>query len=376
MNAALPDVPFLLVDDREENLIALEALLRRPGLLVLKARSGTEALEVLLAHDVALALVDVQMPDMDGFDLAELMRGAERTRHVPIIFVTASGSEAQRTFQGYEAGAVDFLHKPIDPIVLRHKTNTFFELHRQKQLVAAQLAERVALAHELEQTLRLNELFIAAVGHDLRNPLAAIVNGIGLLDRQVGDAEPSARRVLTRMRSSSRRMTSMIDQLLDLARIRLAGGVPIERAKMDLRDVVERVRAELLTVHPTRAIDVHTRGDATGNWDAERIAQALSNLISNALVHGAPGEPVRVNLDASPDAVSVSVQNRGVIDGAVRAELFDPFRRGRRAQGRGEGLGLGLFIVSEIIRAHGASIDVTSTEEDGTAFRFSLSRAA
>src|SRR4051812_19602618 len=111
-------VKFLIVDDIEENLVALEALLRREGLEILRARSGDEALELLLVHDVALALLDVQMPDMDGFALAELMRGAQRTRHVPIIFVTAAPQEQHREFRGYDAGAVDFLFKPIDPRIL------------------------------------------------------------------------------------------------------------------------------------------------------------------------------------------------------------------------------------------------------------------
>ena len=111
-------VKFLLVDDVEENLLALEGLLRRDGLELLKARSGPEALELLLVHDVALALLDVQMPVMDGFELAELMRGTERTRRIPIIFVTAGGIDSQRLFRGYETGAVDFLFKPIEPHIL------------------------------------------------------------------------------------------------------------------------------------------------------------------------------------------------------------------------------------------------------------------
>src|SRR5689334_7122182 len=105
---------ILLVDDIPDNLVVLEALLRRDGLSILQARSGSEALELLLTHDVCLALLDVQMPEMDGFELAELMRGAERTKHVPIIFVTAGGRDPQRVFKGYETGAVDFLFKPID----------------------------------------------------------------------------------------------------------------------------------------------------------------------------------------------------------------------------------------------------------------------
>src|ERR1700749_3896747 len=142
MNKPRPPVKFLLVDDLDENLLVLEALLRREDLELYKARTGREALELALAHEFALALIDVQMPEMDGFELAELMRGTERTRHVPIIFVTAGAREAQRVFRGYEVGAVDFLFKPIDPILLGHKVTTFVDLHRQR-------LERDVLADEL-----------------------------------------------------------------------------------------------------------------------------------------------------------------------------------------------------------------------------------
>ena len=133
-----PAVTVLLVDDLQDNLLALEGLLRRDGLTCLKARSGEEALELLLNHEVALALLDVQMPGMDGFQLAEFMRGSERTRHVPIIFVTAGSVDDQRRFRGYEAGAVDFIRKPIEPDVLRTKAEVFFNLHRQRHQLEAQ----------------------------------------------------------------------------------------------------------------------------------------------------------------------------------------------------------------------------------------------
>lgn len=154
-------VKFLLVDDREENLLALEAVLRREGLGLLKARSGMEALELLLVHEVALAILDVQMPEMDGFELAELMRGTERTRGVPIIFLTAGGMDEQRRFRGYEAGGVDFLFKPFDAHVLRSKAEVFFELYRQRREVVQQRDDLRAAAEEnarlLEQTRRIAE---------------------------------------------------------------------------------------------------------------------------------------------------------------------------------------------------------------------------
>lgn len=146
--ADFPKIKFLLVDDLAENLLVLEALLRRDDLEILSARSGTEALELLLVHDFALAFIDVQMPGMDGFELAELMRGTERSKHIPIIFVTAGSREQARVFRGYESGAVDFIFKPLDPDTLRHKANTFFDLYRQKQLLADQL-ERIQASENL-----------------------------------------------------------------------------------------------------------------------------------------------------------------------------------------------------------------------------------
>src|SRR5262249_33264041 len=135
-------VKCLLVDDLEDNLMALSALLRRDDVELLEARSGPEALELLLVHDVALALVDVPMPARDGVELAERRGGGGRTRHVPIIFITAGAHDQHRLFKGYETGAVDFLYKPIDPHILRNKADVFFQLHRQRQQLAHELRER------------------------------------------------------------------------------------------------------------------------------------------------------------------------------------------------------------------------------------------
>src|SRR6201994_1422067 len=164
--SVLPPVKCLLVDDLEENLLALAALLQRDDIELLTARSGAEALEQLLAHDVALAFLDVQMPDMDGFELAELMRGSERTRHIPPVFVTAGAREKPRLCKGYESGAVDFIYKPIEPHILKNKADVFFELYRQRQLLSVELRDRT-------ETLRLNEMFSALLAHDLRSPLSA-----------------------------------------------------------------------------------------------------------------------------------------------------------------------------------------------------------
>lgn len=136
-DADLPPVKFLLVDDLEDNLLAMEAFLARDGLQIFSARSGFEALELMLVHDFALAMLDIHMPEMDGFELAELMRGNERTKKIPIIFVTAGTRDQHRTFSGYERGAVDFIYKPVEPYILRYKAETFFDLARSRQKIIA-----------------------------------------------------------------------------------------------------------------------------------------------------------------------------------------------------------------------------------------------
>ncbi len=160
-------VKVLLVDDLEENLISLEALLRRDGLVLLKARSGDEALELLLRHEVALALVDVQMPGLNGFEVAELMRGNERTRLIPIIFVTAGAADSQRRFKGYETGAVDFIQKPIEADIIRSKVDVFFELFRQRQQLASQRDELEVQALALKEAGRRKDEFLLTLTHDL-----------------------------------------------------------------------------------------------------------------------------------------------------------------------------------------------------------------
>src|SRR5579862_5605954 len=272
-----PTVKCLLVDDREENLFALSALLTRDDVELLKARSGSEALELLLLHDVALAFLDVQMPEMDGFELAELMRGSERTRHVPLIFITAGPRDQHRMFKGYEAGAVDFLFKPIEPHILQNKADVFFQLHRHKQQLAQELREKT-------ETLRLNEMLTAVLSHDLRSPLNAVLTSALLIQRRSTDqpVKDTAARIL----SSGKRMSRMIEDMLDMARARLAGGIPLKREPADLGALVDRVVGEIQATYPERRIRVNKVGNLSGDWDGERLAQVASNLLGNALQHG------------------------------------------------------------------------------------------
>lgn len=366
----MPEAPgpisCLLVDDLDENLLVLAALLEPLQVEILTARSGAEALDVLLSHDVALVLLDVHMPEMDGFELAELMRGAERTRHIPLIFVTAAGREAHRLFKGYDLGAVDFLYKPIDAHVLLSKARVFFELHRQKQLLARQLRERT-------ETLRLNETFAAMLGHDLRSPLDFILTASHLLERIADDPE-AVRRTAHQMRTSGMRMSRMIADMLDLARGRLGGGISIQLQPLDLAALVRRVVVECQAVQPETPIRVDTAGVLTCDGDPERLAQVVSNLVGNALQHGVAGQPVSLRLDGTAPAIVVlTVENAGEVAAEALPRLFEAFARGP-GRSHDAGLGLGLYITQQIAQAHGGAVTVRS-ERGTTAMQVTLPRS-
>jgi len=361
-------IKCLIVDDVPQNLVALEALLRRDGIEFLKAHSGFEALELLLQHsDVALALLDVQMPEMNGFELAELIRGNERTRHIPLIFMTAGSREPNWQFKGYETGAVDFLFKPVDPDILVTKANVFFELHRRKQQLAQQLQERT-------EALRINEMFMAVLSHDLRTPLQVIKTIATVLKRQPDT--PKTPDYAERLLGSCQQMSRMIEDLLDVTRIRQAGGLRLAPEAMDLHALCERAVRDLQNRFPERAIEYRCEGEGRGHWDGERLEQVLGNLLGNAVQHGDPGHPVRITLNGAQSAcVVLAIVNHGQIPPELLSELFSPFGGAERRTGQAQGLGLGLYIVRQIVLAHGGDIEV-KPEKGQVGFLVTLPRRA
>lgn len=354
---------ILLVDDIEQNLVALQALLERPGIELLFANSGAQALELLLANPVALALLDVQMPGMDGFELAELMRGSPRTRHVPIIFLTATDRNAMRTFRGYDAGAVDFLYKPFDPHILRSKVEIFVRLYEGQR----QLAEQ---NESLQKALRTTEMFVAVLGHDLRNPLSAMMN-LGHVVARAGESERT-RSLGARICESGERMSRLVDHMLDLAAMR-AGTMVLAPTPLDIRVVCESVIKEIEAGQPQGRIEFTCEGETQGIWDADRLQQVFSNLIGNALQHGT-GHAIQVIVSGSAQQVSVRIRNEGSMSPQAAARLFQPFERGE-GRGSAHGLGLGLYIAHELVRLHGGTLRMRS-EDGSTEFEMNLPRTA
>lgn len=355
-------VSFLLVDDLEENLLPLEALLRREGLSLLKARSGDEALELLLTHDVALALIDVQMPGLDGFELAELMRGNERTRRIPIIFLTAGTADWQRRFRGYEAGAVDFMYKPVEPDVLRSKADVFFELYRQRQQIAAQRDELQAHTEALKAADRRKDEFIATLAHELRNPLAPIRHGLDILRRRP-DGEDSAT-IRDMMDRQLIHLVRLIDDLLDVSRV-TQGKIVLRKEKVQVADVVlaavEACRHLLDSAHHSFAVEVAS-DPIWLDADLTRLAQVIGNLLNNAAKYTPEGGQIRLDVRADGDDAVITVSDNGIgIEPEMQAEVFQLFAqvdsRSDRARG---GLGIGLALVKQLVTMHGGTVKADS----------------
>ncbi len=370
-------VTFLLVDDLPENLLSLEALLRRDGLLLLKARSGDEALELLLQHDVALALIDVQMPGLSGFELAELMRGNERTRRIPIIFVTAGSHSAERRFQGYEAGAVDFIQKPIEPDILRSKTEVFFEIYRQRQMIAEQRDALAAQAQTLQHADRKKDEFLAILAHELRNPLAALQGGLNILRRRPDG--PRSEEIKLLMESQMTHLVRLVDDLLDISRITQAK-IELRKDEFDLKDALH---AAVAMARPHIDAKEHRFGVILPEApvlifaDEVRITQCIANLINNAAKYTPPGGAIEASIIPAADQVLIRVVDDGLgLSAEDMKGVFDLFSQvDRHLEHARGGLGIGLALVKQLVELHAGTITVSSPGRGkGATFELALPR--
>ncbi|MBK1882196.1 response regulator [Luteolibacter pohnpeiensis] len=373
-------IKFLLVDDLEANLLALEELIKRDGLEVLKARSGPEALELLLAHDVALAFLDVQMPGMSGFELAEIMRGTNRTRNVPIIFLTAGVVDQDRRIRGYETGAVDFLPKPIDPGNLLTKAATFFELARQREeLRESETRLRIAneqLAHRnqaLAEADRNKDQFLAVLAHELRNPLAPILMGLDMVDSVEGCPD-QVTELARMMRRQMGQMVHLINDLLDVSRIN-TGKISLKREKVTLASVLdEAVEASrpLIDAQHHELVFVPVDESMVVDVDRHRLSQVISNLLSNAAKYTPAHGRVELCTEVPEEGwVKISVRDNGEgITADAQERIFKMFEQ--IDSSRQNGLGIGLTLVKNLVEMHGGSISVFS-EGAGKGSEFSVS---
>lgn len=388
------EAKVLIVDDLPENLLALRSLIQSDDRTLFQASSADEALSLMLEHEFALAILDVKMPGMNGFELAELMRGTEKTRHIPIIFVSAVGRDMDYAFKGYESGAVDFLHKPLSPFEVRSKVSMFVELYRHRKALSQQLEvleaarrEQEALLTELRETqaelqkaVQMRDSFMSIASHELRTPLNGLILDVQLRKLRLEQGRTDAftpdklHEMIARDERQIRSLSRLIDDMLDVSRIR-TGKLSVIPQPGDLGvlagNVVESLAAQFAS--QGNHIDLQVDGPAPVMMDEFRIEQVLANLLTNALRYGG-GKPVLVRVSSEGETVRAEVRDQGMgISEADQRRVFEQFERVCDA-GVAQGLGLGLFISEQIVQAHGGRIELSSRLGEGSCFSVLLPR--
>ncbi len=380
---------ILIVDDLPANLVALEAALAPLRREVVKAASGREALARVLEHDFSLVLLDVHMPDIDGFETAELVRGIERTKHLPIIFVTAGDQNPSAVLRAYRLGAVDFLYKPLELEILLAKISVFvtlqdrteelaaerlrreFEAARRdyetealrKQMVLEQAAkvELARLNEALAETDRRKDSFLAILGHELRNPLAPVRTALDLALAKPDQPLPA--KTLEILDRQTNMLTRLIEDLLDLSRIN-TNKIELRPEPVDLRAIVEDA---INTSRPAIDRRNHTLSAILGTEpvpvvaDHARLVQVITNLLNNAARYTDQGGTIVILCGVENERAVVRVSDTGIgIPAELLPKIFNMFVQERvRSDGSG-GLGLGLALARELVQMHNGTINASS----------------
>jgi signal transduction histidine kinase len=370
---SVQDEKILIVDDRPENLYSLESMLTQEGRTILKANSGEEALKIAYHEDLSLVMLDVQMPDMDGFEVAHMLKSTKRTRKVPIVFVTAISKEKQYMLQGLSEGACDYLFKPLDVDITRAKVNTLLQFYHQQQ----------ELEYKNVQLAALNEqknYFLGMASHDLRNPLGNIITLAQFIESESAALRQEHREFLSTIIESGQFMLNMLNDLLDVAKIE-SGQLNLNLKALHITDIIN------ISINDNRYL-AGKKGmvltfSASDNippiqGDANQLRQVLNNLVSNAIKFSAQGTFVEITAKEESSSIIVSVKDQG--QGIPEKELesvFNPFQNTSVKSTAGEkSTGLGLAIAKKVIEAHNGHISVTSEQGKGSVFTFSLPLAA
>jgi len=353
----------LVVDDIEANLLALEALLEDLDCEVIRASSGNDALVELLKREFAVVLLDVQMPEMDGFEVARLARGSARAREVPIIFVTAMVETIE--IEGYDSGAVDVLFKPINAHMLKSKVKVFLELYRGKRRLADEIS-----AHK--RTLAELDAFNYSVSHDLRAPLRPLAGFTQvLIEDYAPRLDEEGVRLLRRIQTAAKRMDQLICDLLRLSQINRARPAS---APVDLSLIIAQVVAEIRLGDPESVVEVTWPDDMKTRGDGGLLRIALENLLRNAwkFTGKRPDPKIAMGIVQARGTTAFFVKDNGAGFGSASApNLFKPFHRLHSAD-EFEGTGIGLAIVRRIVQHHGGEIWAEAAPNEGATFYFTL----
>lgn len=373
-------IKVLIVDDYKENILALSELIANDEIEVHSATNAENALELISRHDFGLALFDVQMPGTDGFELATIVRGVERFKNTPIIFVTAHSQDSSFAYNGYQTGAVGLLYKPLDPHIVRAKVRTFVEMAKQRRLLQEQVEELERLRKEAHSANLAKSRFLANMSHEIRTPLAAVM-GFAELATNPNTNETEKQQCAQAVQRNGELLMRLIDDILDLSKIE-ANKLSLEKQSFNLKDLIHDVGSTLSFRAKEKGVtfdvsSIHFTHDYFES-DPARLKQVLLNIIGNAIKFTGQGGEVQVEFKLAPlpgaeksHRLTVTVKDNGI--GLTREQmslLFQPFSQADASTKRKfGGSGLGLTISREIARSTGGDLKILSSEVGvGTTF--------
>lgn len=381
----MTEATILIIDDTEANVYSIENLLNQEGRRFLTASNGRDGLKMALNNNVDLIILDVQMPDMDGFEVAGVLKSNKKTRDIAIIFASAEKSERASIMKGFEGGAVDYLLKPLDPELTKAKVDVLLQIQLQKKelLQKNESLERAdAQIKKLNSELKKNvdqlevinkelESFSYSISHDLRSPLRAMIGYSQMVQEEFGDKlGEEGKRWLQVVVSNSMRMNQLIDDLLEFSR---AGKKKLEVGNVDMHDLVNILCGELKESQQHKATIITNELDPAFG-DAMLLRQVWINLISNAIKYSSKQEEPVVEIASTVDDSKViySVKDNGAgFDMAYADRLFGVFQRLHKDT-EFSGTGIGLSIVQRIISRHGGTVWAEGAVGAGATFYFSL----
>jgi two-component system sensor histidine kinase/response regulator len=353
-------VNILLVDDRTDNLISLESILEQEGRHIFKALSGNEALKIALNEEIGLILLDVQMPEMDGFEVARLLKENSKTKDIAIIFVTAISKEEKFTMQGYEEGAVDYLHKPLEINIVQAKVAVFEKLYLQKM-------DLQRYAQKVEQINKQLDEFVYIVSHDLKAPLRGLSSLATFMEDELGtDAKTQVIDILNIMKSRTARMQNLIDGILHYSRM---GNSKTEK---ELVNVTELINNIIDLICPPSNVRIEFPGNLPIiNTEKVKLHEVFQNLISNGIKYNDKETGIiKISFVEKEDLYEFSVTDNGIgIKPEHREKIFGIFQT-LQPKDKIESTGLGLTIVKKIIEEQNGSIVVESEFGKGSTFKF------
>jgi two-component system sensor histidine kinase/response regulator len=362
---------ILIVDDTPENLISLKRVLERHNFEVDTASSGEEALKKVLKHEYVLIILDVQMPGMDGFEVAEAISGYSGAKETAIIFLSAVNKELKFITRGYSTGGLDYITKPVDMDVLLLKVKTFYRIYEQsRKLIEIQKA----LLDEIEfrkQAERKKDEFISIASHELKTPLTSVKGYMQLLGRSIdkGDME-KVKNHLAKAQVQLEKLNELIADLLDISKIE-SGKLKFNKKYFMVEQLLDNVTDIIHQGNPEFRITRKGKVQQEVYADEMRIEQVIINFLTNAIKYSPGTREIEININMEDDKLYLGVRDFGIgIAPEQQKHVFDKFYRVEETAIHFQGLGIGLYISAEIVRRHGGQIGVKSTMGEGSEFYF------